>query len=128
MLILGPRYNVTSCQDMPVVYRMGKHQVAEDMSWGFVPFWNKDRERRANHQRPWCLIPATGFYEWACAGGRTQPYYIHLKHEPVFSFAGLYDSFAGKDEKEHKVYTILTTRPNRLLAPIRAIESAQALS
>jgi putative SOS response-associated peptidase YedK len=24
----------------------------------------------------------------------------------------------GNDSKEHKVYTILTTRPNRLLAPI----------
>jgi putative SOS response-associated peptidase YedK len=65
-----------------------------------------------------CLIPATGFYEWARADGRTQPYYIHLKTEPVFSFAGLYDSFVGKDGKEHKVYTILTTRSNRLLEPI----------
>jgi putative SOS response-associated peptidase YedK len=98
--------------------------------------WNKDRQRgeRIINARSEtaanaplfkqafltrrCLIPATGFYEWAKADGRTQPYYIHLTTEPVFSFAGLYDTFTDKDGKEHKVYTILTTRPNRLLAPI----------
>lgn len=121
---------------MPVVYQMGRHQVAEKIRWGFVPFWNKDREKgeriinarsetvmdKAVFKNAFltrrCLIPATGFYEWARSDTRTQPYFIHLKTEPVFSFAGLYDSFQGKDGREHKVYTILTTRPNRLLAPI----------
>ncbi len=82
VLILERRFNVAPRQEMPVVYRMGKHQVAEDMNWGFVPFWNKDREKgeriinarsetvmdkqifkRAFLTRR-CLIPATGFYEW----------------------------------------------------------------
>ena len=45
VLILESRYNVAPSQDMPVVYRMGKYQLAEEMNWGFIPFWKKEREK-----------------------------------------------------------------------------------
>ena len=136
VLILDPRFNARHTQDMPVVYRMSNYQLAEEMSWGFIPFWNKNRqigERIATAKaetvmaipifkeaimKRRCLIPATGFYEWARPDGRTQPYFIHLKNEPVFGFAGLYDSFTGKDGTERKLFTVLTTQANELIWPI----------
>ena len=38
VLILDRRFNVVPRADMPVIYRMGRHQVAEEMNWGFVPW------------------------------------------------------------------------------------------
>lgn len=99
---------------MPVVYRMGRHQVAEEIRWGFVPFWNKDREKgeriinarsetvmdKAVFKNAFltrrCLIPATGFYEWARSDTRTQPHFIHLKNRAGLQFCRSLRQLSGK--------------------------------
>jgi putative SOS response-associated peptidase YedK len=101
-----------------------------------VPFWMKDEKigykiinaraetlsvkpsfRKAlSLQR--CIIPAGGFLEWKKMDKEKIPYYIFLKNQSVFGFAGLYDIWKDKQGRELKTYTIITTEPNALVEPI----------
>ena len=77
---------------------------------------------RAALKRRRCLIPASGFYEWKKnPDGKTKtPMYIRMKDHKPFAFAGLWDSWldpAGTGT-EFRSCTIITTRPNELMAAI----------
>ena len=66
-----------------------------------------------------CLIPADGFYEWQGAKPPKQPYFIHLKDDGIFAFAGLWDRWKpAKDAEAIDTCTIITTQPNELMGPI----------
>ncbi len=65
-----------------------------------------------------CLVPASGFYEWAKTPHGKQPHFIHLPDEPLFAFAGLWESWHGPDGEELRTHTILTTTPNEIMAPL----------
>jgi putative SOS response-associated peptidase YedK len=130
-----PRYNAAPSENMPVVVSDGEKHI-ELMRWGLVPFWAKDEKigykminaraemlsekpsfRKAlSMQR--CIVPAGGFFEWKHEGKEKTPYYIHLKHQKLFDFAGLYDRWRNKDGKELHSYTIITTRPNAVVGAI----------
>ncbi|MBN1246974.1 MAG: SOS response-associated peptidase, partial [Anaerolineae bacterium] len=82
---------------------------------------------RAAYRRRRCLILADGFYEWrAEPGERTKtPMYIRMVSGQPFAFAGLWEAWgpdpAAAEEPEAApllTCTIITTRPNALLAPI----------
>jgi len=81
-----------------------------------------------------CIVPANGFYEWQRGGQRAgqragqhmdegksaskQPYYIHLKNDPLMLFAGLYDEATGIDGEPFESYTIITTAANAPMAQV----------
>ena len=130
-------YNVAPTQQMPVITNHGEGNEIEIMGWGFRPVWASDvssaykffnaRAETLAEKPMWkkafaskrCLVPASGFYEWHKDGKEKTPYYIHLKDQPIFAFAGLYDSWTDKQTGEvHKSYTIITTNPNGLMKPI----------
>jgi len=114
------------------------HERAEAvmMQWGLVPHWAKDitaTHRPINAraeslaEKPMfrdllksqrCLVPASGFFEWKHEWGHKIPFYIHVKDDPVFGFAGLYDVWRNPAGTTLKTYTIITTTPNELMAPI----------
>jgi len=111
------------------------------MRWGLVPSWSKDDTgaarcinakaetaaekpsfRAAFKVRP-CLVPVSGFYEWKPLGPKEkQPYYITLKDNAPFAFAGLWEWWrpkeAPKEEPALETFTIITCEPNELCAPI----------
>jgi putative SOS response-associated peptidase YedK len=66
------------------------------------------------------LVVADGFYEWTVgANGKKQPIHFHLPGNELFAFAGL--STARTDGESGEVIescTIITTRPNELVAPV----------
>lgn len=130
-------YNVAPTQQMPVITNHGDGNEIEIMSWGFRPVWAQDvssaykffnaRAETIAEKPMWkkafatkrCLVPATGFYEWQKSGKEKTPYYIHLKDQVTFAFAGLYDSWTDQKTGEvHKSYSIITTNPNSLIKPI----------
>jgi putative SOS response-associated peptidase YedK len=113
-------------------------------NWGLIPFWVKDvagaaklrvstlnciseemfekpafKDAAKAGQR--CLIPATGFYEWRWLDpqdkkSKKYPYYIHLKDQEIFSFAGLYSKWNDKSTGQiFHTYTLLTTTANQLM-------------
>ena len=129
------RYNVAPTQTMPVIVRHSPNHL-EMMRWGLVPSWAKDvgvgnrminaraetvaekpayrgplRSRR-------CLVPATGFFEWKREGTSRTPYFIHLRDGALFAFAGLYDTWHAPGGEVVRSYTIITTAPNDVTAPI----------
>ncbi len=133
---LEPRYNVAPGQVMPVIIRDGDVNRVALMRWGLVPSWAKDPRigyrminaraetvaakpafRRSFLTRR-CLVPATGFYEWQRTERGRQPYHIGLKGGQVFAFAGLYDVWPDPEGQALLTYTIITTAPNALVAPI----------
>jgi putative SOS response-associated peptidase YedK len=78
------------------------------LRWGFLPPWAKtptDRPQPINAksetvaqsrmfakslQARRCLLLADGFYEWRSEGKAKQPFYIRMKDEKPFAFAGIW--------------------------------------
>jgi len=131
---LEDNYNFAPGQILPVVVRQSPNQ-AIPMRWGLVPFWAKDPRigyqlinaraeslaykpsfRKAFRTQR-CLVPANGFYEWKRTNGK-QPFYIHRQDNQMVSFAGMYDIWKDAEGKQLRTFTIITTRPNAIMAPI----------
>ena len=81
-------------------------------------YWYKIRNRR-------CLIPVTGIYEHRAIKGwkKKVPYFIRLKHQPVFFIPGLYsvaelpDTSTGEMIKRW-TYTLITRDANAVMSKI----------
>ncbi len=135
MVNYGAHYNIAPGRNNPVVLALSPNHV-ELMRWGFIPFWAKNANEgfkminaraetvatkpsfKKAFQFHRCIIPSSGFYEWQRDGKEKRPFYIHLKDEKLFGFAGLYSIWKDDDGKEIKSYTIITTTPNKLMEPI----------
>ena len=132
--------NSFSLPKMPVITNEKPDQF-QNYYWGLIPFWTKDIENaekirtktmnaRAEtlFEKPSyrnsiinkrCLIPASGFFEWRYVFGKNYPYYIHLKNQKWFSFAGIWDNWFNSETNEQIfTYSIITCEPNNLLKKI----------
>jgi putative SOS response-associated peptidase YedK len=134
-----PRWNIAPTQLVPIVRRdaSGAKCSFELVRWGLIPFWSKDRSiatkainamsetaaekpafREALRLRR-CLIPADGFYEWSSIGSKQkQPFSIGMANDSVFAFAGLWESWMDSKDGVVETCTILTTKPNVLVADV----------
>lgn len=61
-----------------------------------------------------CIIPASGFYEWAARAGGKVPCYFHRKDGGPMAMAGIWEPSADSAG----TFAILTTEANRLMAPV----------
>jgi len=75
-------------------------------------------KRLVTRQR--CAILADGFYEWKTLTEikAKQPMYITLRSGEVFGLAGLWDRWTGSFGVMITSVTIITTKPNDLMAGI----------
>ena len=135
-----PRFNIAPTQPVAVVRCAPSAAETERelvwLRWGLIPGWAKDpaignkminarsetvAEKpafRAGFRRRRCLVVADGFYEWARGGKPRQPYFIRMRDDRPFAFAGLWESWQSADEGPIESCTLLTTEPNELLEPI----------
>ena len=130
-----PHYNIAPTKTVVVVGDDGTCYLAQ-MRWGLIPSWAKDPAignrminaraetlavkptfRVALHKRR-CLVVADGFYEWQKQGRGKQPFYIALKSQEPFGFAGLWETWTARDGEAIRTCTIITTEANELLKPI----------
>ena len=140
-----PRYNIAPTQPVLIVTAgpvpdPGSNQpdrVAMLARWGFTPSWVKDprdfpllinaRSETAarknsfrtamRHRR--MLVPASGFYEWKREGKATaQPYWVRPKGGGIIAFAGLWETWEGREGSAVDTACILTTRANAAIAAI----------
>ena len=132
------RYNIAPSQEIPAILETGGERIAAALRWGLVPSWAKDDAignklinaraetlaekpsfRNAFRARR-CIIPASGFYEWAKKGASArQPFYFYLKDKPVFGFAGLWEEWTDQESGELiESCTIITTEANAVLEPV----------
>lgn len=137
-LTLSPRFNIAPTQEAAVVRVDAESSTRrlDLLKWGLVPFWAKDpgigsrminarsetvAEKpafRVSLKRQRCLVPADGFYEWQATGGPKQPFFFHRKDGRPIALAGLWDRWDKGDDGPLETFTILTTTPNEVVAPI----------
>jgi putative SOS response-associated peptidase YedK len=130
---LLPRYNIAPTQPVLAVRAAGSGREAALLRWGMVAPWAKDTRqapinaraetaadkptfRHALRKRR-CLVPASGFYEWAAVGGRKQPYCFRPWDERPWAFAGLWERWEGEGTPVESC-AILTTEANELVRPV----------
>ena len=70
--------------------------------------WEKPAFREAARGRR-CLIPASGFYEWARVGRARLPWLFQLREAEPFFLAGIWEGDGC---------AIVTTEPNELMRPV----------
>lgn len=130
-----PSYNLAPTRPVPVVTGGGARRTLELFQWGLIPSW-ADRPRpgrlinaraetvatrrafRDAFRKRRCLVLADGFYEWRRDGRRKIPMYIRDRSGRPFAMAGLWDCWMAPDGELVRTCAIVTTRPNRDVAPI----------
>jgi len=118
----------------------GEIRNVNTASWGLIPSWAKDANRASNainarvesiSEKPTfksafisrrCLIPVTGYYEWATELGKykpKQPFYISHKNKSSLAIAGLYENWINPESKQSvQSAAIITREAVGILAPI----------
>jgi putative SOS response-associated peptidase YedK len=105
------------------------------MRWWLTPFWAREMSTRYSmfnaksenvHQSPAfrepfrsrrCVVPVSGFYEWARTSGQKLPYYIHPHGLPGLLLAGIWDSWRNPQSNEIlESFAVLTEPANPALA------------
>jgi len=143
-----PRYNASPMQRLPVFAIRHDELIAEPMQWWLIPHWSKDGKPgfssfnakaetldQSKLFSPYfkgsrCLIPADAFYEWQRVTtmqevrgkqknvGEKHPMCVRMKDDAPFLFAGLFSIWKDAEGNELPTFTIITTEPNELTAPI----------
>jgi putative SOS response-associated peptidase YedK len=65
-----------------------------------------------------CLVLCSGFFEWQKVGKEKIPYYVSLKEDEMFVFAGLWNTTREPNGSKINTYAILTVEANELMARI----------
>jgi putative SOS response-associated peptidase YedK len=124
-------WNIKPTQDIYII--KGKERNLDVVSWGLIAPWSKDGETALRsqsqainarsesvHEKPTfrrafrgsrCLIPASGYYEWATELGSLkskQPVFISRKDSHLLAFAGIFDSWVSPEGVTRKSAAILT--------------------
>jgi putative SOS response-associated peptidase YedK len=131
----SPRYNIAPTQQVLAIRAHNGERQASFLHWGLIPSWADDPKIgnrtinaradgvavkssfRSAFKRSRCLVVADGFYEWKKTGAAKQPYFIRLKKDRPFAFAGLAEHWHRSD-KAIDSCTIITTDPNEMMAEI----------
>jgi len=129
-VLLEPRYNISPSQGITVIVKQDGIRRLETRQWGLIPFWAKAPKPMINaraetasekpafkqaFRKRRCLIPASGFFEWAKEDGKRQPYFICLQDKSPMAFAGLCEEWYTPDGKIVKTCAILTVEANSFL-------------
>lgn len=130
-----PSFNIAPSAEVPAVLDRSPEWIVP-VRWGLRPAWTKSGEKprlliniredslrlkpgfKQYLKHKHCLIPASGFYEWKSISGNKQPYYIKLKDQEFFCFAGLYEEYRDAEGKMQITVSLLTTEPNALMQSI----------
>ncbi|MGZ3460544.1 MAG: SOS response-associated peptidase [Archangium sp.] len=131
-----PRYNLAPTQLMPVVINDGARML-DAFRWGLIPSWAKEASIgnklinargetvaekpsfRSALKRRRCLVLVDGWFEWKQSTKPKTPYLFRRKDGRPLAFAGLWEEWTAPDTGEVlRTCTVITTGPNRLMAPI----------
>jgi putative SOS response-associated peptidase YedK len=137
---LRPTWNLAPMQTSLIVHRDDAGRRAPMLArWSLLPFWSKEEklpyatfnakaegiEAKPAFREPFrkrrCLVPVDGFYEWRkldSAGKAKQPYNVSRADGRIMTLAGLWDSWKSPAGETIRSFTVITTTPNAVMAPI----------
>lgn len=129
--LIVPRYNIAPTQMIAAITEIENVRSISLFKWGLIPKEAKDESmgnklinaraetlrekpsfREAFRSRR-CIIPTSGFYEWArTSKGAKQPFYFYLIEKEVFGFAGLWEEWLNPKIKDtDKLQDLLVPYP-----------------
>lgn len=132
----GPDNYNTAPTETVTVLRLGEHGEPElaPMRWWLTPFWAKEMsakysmfnaksetiEKSPAFREPYrkrrCVVPISGFYEWARENNQKLPYYLTPFAAPGMLLAGIWDRWRNKDSDEVvESFAVLTCPANEQL-------------
>jgi putative SOS response-associated peptidase YedK len=133
----APSWNVAPTDQ---VYAVAVHEGRRSLGtfrWGLVPWFADSPKVGARHinaraetvatkpvfkdsfARRRCIVPADGFYEWErMQSGGKLPHFVHAADGSPLALAGLWASWKDASGERLTTCSIVTTRPNDLVAPI----------
>ena len=115
-----PSYNICPTQLAPVLRGDSSVMKLENMHWGLIPSWSKDKKYASNlinarletiNDKPSykglvknyrCIVIASGYYEWVKTKNGKEPMYIY-SNQSVLPLAGLWTSWGNMNS-----FTIIT--------------------
>jgi putative SOS response-associated peptidase YedK len=122
-------WNIKPTQDIYII----KNEEINIASWGLIAPWSKNSQdalrsqsqainarSESVHEKPTfrsafrthrCLVPASGYYEWATELGRyktKQPVYISRDDNKLLAFAGIYDRWISPEGEIRDSVAIIT--------------------
>jgi putative SOS response-associated peptidase YedK len=140
-LSLPADWNIKPTNDVYII----KNQSIEIASWGLIAHWSKSDDEAAKsqssainarsesvHEKPTfksafrsnrCLLPATGYYEWASELGKyktKQPIYISRDDEKLLAFTGIFQSWTSPSGRVIQSVAIITRQAVGQLALVHS--------
>lgn len=134
-------WNIKPTQDIYIV----KNDSIKIASWGLIAPWSKTNSEALRsqsqainarsetvHEKPTfknafrrsrCLVPASGYYEWATELGQyktRQPVYISRDDEKLLAFAGIHDSWVSPEGEIKESVAIITRDSVNALATVHS--------
>jgi putative SOS response-associated peptidase YedK len=135
-LPIVPNYNVCPTNAVAVVTSDNGQRRLRPMRWGFIPHWYKAPNDgpllinaraetvaekpafRAACRARRCLVPVSGFYEWAREKGQTPlPWYVTRADGTPLVMAGIWQDWEHGDDRL-TTCAIVTTAANAAMARI----------
>jgi len=127
-------WNIKPTQEIYIVRNQSNHEREISIaSWGMIAPWSKsvieaqrsqsmaiNARSESVHEKPTfrsafknrrCLIPASGYYEWATELGdykTKQPVFISRDDQKLISFAGIYERWISPDGEIRESAAIIT--------------------
>ena len=134
-------WNIKPTQDIYIV----KGENLEIASWGLIAPWSKNAtdalriqssainaRSETVHEKPTfknafrrsrCLVPASGYYEWATELGKykpRQPVYISRDDDKMLAFAGIHDQWVSPEGQIRDSVAIITREAVGELATVHS--------
>lgn len=144
--LLPLNWNIAPTNEIYIIRDNESGRVLDSASWGMIAPWQKNFTEARNsqshainarsesiHEKPTfrqafrtsrCLIPATGYYEWATSLGKyppKQPFYICSQDEgKSLSIAGIWSTWKSENGTEIQSAAIITREAVGELATIHS--------
>jgi putative SOS response-associated peptidase YedK len=140
---IASNWNISPTTTIPIINESRNGTLSREISlasWGLIPTWAKDASRQANainarvesiSEKPTyrsafksrrCLVPVTGYYEWATELGKyrpKQPFFISSKASKTLAIAGIYEDWLNPASNQLLTTAAIITRAALgLVAPI----------
>jgi putative SOS response-associated peptidase YedK len=138
-------WNIAPTNEIYIIRSEANSRILDSASWGIIAPWQKKlSDARASqshainarsesiHEKPTfrhafrtsrCLIPATGYYEWATSLGSyppKQPFYISHESGKQLSIAGIWSSWQSESGQVIQSAAIITQEAVGELATIHS--------
>jgi putative SOS response-associated peptidase YedK len=132
----GPDNYNTAPTETVTVLRMGEDEQPElvPMRWWLTPYWAKEMSAkysmfnaksetvakspafREPFKKRRCVVPVSGFYEWARSSNQKLPYYLTPHDVPGMLLAGIWDRWRNKASGDViESFAVLTCAANEQL-------------